>query len=132
MGRAFGFIGLLLALAIGAYVYSKQVKSSMGGGAEGAQSSPRGTIDIAGVKNDLIAIANAERTFFATNNKYAGLDELRSSGTLNMATNGRGPYTYSADVTETTFRIIASYSGPPGTGLPQTMSIDQTMQISRE
>lgn len=132
MGRALGFIGLLLALAVGAYVYSKQAKSSMGAGAEGAQSSPRGTIDIAGVKNDLIAIANAERTFFATNNKYVGLDELRSSGTLNMATNGRGPYTYSADFTDNTFRIIASYSGPPGTGLPQTMSIDQTMQISRE
>jgi uncharacterized protein (UPF0333 family) len=132
MSRTLGFIGLLLALAIGAYVYSKQAKSAMGGGAEGAQASPRGTIDIAGVKNDLIAIANAERTFYATNSKYVGLDELRSSGTLNMTTNGRGPYTYSADFTDNTFRITANYSGPAGTGLPQTMSIDQTMQISRE
>ena len=132
MGRALGFIGLLLALAIGAYVYSKQAQSSMGGGAEGAQSSPRGTIDIAGVKNDLIAIANAERTFNATNSKYAGLDELRSSGTLTMESNGRGPYTYSVDFTANTFRVIANYSGPAGTGLPQTMSIDQTMQITRE
>ncbi len=132
MGRALGFIGLLIALVAGAFIYSRQAKSSMGAGAEGAQSSPRGTIDIAGVKNDLIAIGNAERTFFATNGKYAGLDELRSSGTLTMSANGRGPYTYSADFTESTFRITASYSGPAGTGLPQTMAIDQTMQITRE
>jgi uncharacterized protein (UPF0333 family) len=132
VSRALGFIGLLIALGVGAFVYSRQAKSALGGGAEGAQSSPRGTIDIAGVKNDLIAIANAERIFYATNSKYAGLDELRSSGTLNLTTNGRGPYTYSADFTENTFRITASYSGPAGTGLPQNMSIDQTMQISRE
>lgn len=132
MGRAFGFVGLLIALAVGALVYSKQAKSFMGGGAEGAQASPRVTVNIAGVKNDLIGIANAERTFYAQNNKYAGLDELRSSGTLNLATNGRGPYTYSADFTDTSFRITAIYSGPTDTSLPQTMSIDQTMQIRKE
>ena len=132
MGRAFGFTGLLIALAVGAFVYSKQAKSAMSGGAEGAQASPRGTINIAGVKNDLIGIANAERTFYAQNNKYAGLDELRSSGTLTMTTNGRGPYTYSADFTDTSFRITAIYSGPADTGLPQSMSIDQTMRISKQ
>lgn len=132
MGKSLGFIGLLLALAIGAFVYSKQATSPMGAGAEGAQASPRGTIDITGVKNDLIGIANAERTFFAQNGKYAGLDELRSSGTLTMTTNGRGPYTYAADFTDNTFRITAVYSGPAGSGLPQIMAIDQTMQITRE
>ena len=45
--------------------------------------------------------------------------------------NSRGPYTYSADVSSGSFRILATYTGADP-GMPKTISIDQSMQISQE
>ena len=52
MGRALGFIGVLLALAIGGYIYMQQTKAVSPSGA-----TPKSTADVVGVKNDLLAIA---------------------------------------------------------------------------
>ncbi len=124
MSRALGLIGVLIAAAIGFYLYTQQAKTASQG-----TENPRQTIDIAGVKNDLIAIANGERRYYATEARYASLDELRTHGDISLPTNGRGPFTYSAEVSESGFRIVATYSGPPGPDAPQNLSIDETMQI---
>ena len=124
MGRALGFIGVLIAVGVGAYLYTQQAKSASVGG-----SSPRATIDTVGVKNDLMAIANAERRRLASDGKYVSLDELRSNGDISMPGNTRGPYTYSVETSDSGFRVVATYSGPDAQA-PRSMSIDQTMQIS--
>ncbi len=124
MGRALGFIGVLIAVGVGAYLYTQQAKSASVGG-----SSPRATIDTVGVKNDLNNIANAERRRMASDGKYVSLDELRSNGDINMPTDHRGPYTYTVDTSADGFKVTATYSGPDET-VPKTMSIDQTMQIT--
>src|SRR3954463_16139364 len=124
MGRAVGFVGLLIALAIGGYLYTQQAKSVSVGG-----SSPKSTIDTVGVKNDLMAIANAERRRLASDGKYVSLDDLRSNGDISMPGNTRGPYTYSVETSDSGFRVVATYSGPDAQA-PRSMSIDQTMQIS--
>ena len=126
MGKALGFIGLLIALAVGAYIYSKQASSLAPGG-----QAPKTTIDTAGVRNDLVAIANAERRRLASDGKYVSLDELRSNGDISMPSNSRGPYTYDVEVSDDGFKVTATYSGPDANA-PKVMSIDQNMQIKTE
>ena len=130
MGRAMGFIGLLVVVAAGMYIYSRQATAVSPDGS--AQAGPRGTIDLAGVKTDLLSIANAERSHFALDGKYISLDELISSGELKMTNPGRGPYHYSTETTSSGFRAIATNGGPPTPGLPQIISVDETMAVKME
>ena len=129
MGRAFGFLTLIIVVAVGAYIYMRQTQGTMAAGT----SSPTATVDLIGVKNDLLAIAQAERSHAALQGgSYVSIDALRSQGELTMERNNRGPYQYSAEVTDSSFRVVATYSGPENSGMPQTISIDQTMQISQQ
>jgi hypothetical protein len=127
VGRMFGFLSLLIVLCVGAWLYTRQAASVMPAGS----GNVRAFVDTTGVQNDLLAIANAERSQFALEGKYLPLDELRSKGVINLPASGRAGYTYSVDVGSDSFRAVASYSGPPGAA-PQTITIDQTMEIRRE
>lgn len=122
MGRAFGFISILIVVAVGAYIYSTQIQSvsKTGGG-----STPQAAANITGVKNDLISIANAERGYLAQQGKYASLDELISGNYITIK-GERPPYTYDISTSTDGFRVTATRSGP---GSPQQIWIDQTMQI---
>ena len=124
MGRGFGFIGLVIVLAVGMWIYTHAAKSVTPEGS----GKVTGLVDTVGVQNDLLAIANAERSQFALEGKYLPLDELRSKGVINLPASGRAGYTYSVDAGSDGFRAVASYSGAPSTA-PQTISIDQTMEI---
>ncbi len=128
MARTLGTLGLLIALAAGAYLYMKQTQAV----SQAGTANPRATVDVVGVRNDLIAIANAERRRFASDGKYVSLDDLRSNGDISMPANGRGPWSYSSEVTDTGFRIVATYTGEPVAGSPRTLSIDETMQITSQ
>ena len=128
MGRALGFVGLLIVLGAGLYFYSHQA-AGPGGGAPTAKT----TVDLAGVKSDLLMLANAERGQLALEGKYATLDELVAKGSVPAARTRRPPYSYSAEVNGATgFRIVATYQGPADQGAPQRVSIDETMQIRTE
>src|SRR5581483_6289587 len=87
MGRAIGFISIIIVAAIGFWIYTKQGSSASPGG--NAAASPRATIDLVGVKNDLNAIAQAERRHYASDGKYVSLDDLRSNGDISMQGSGR-------------------------------------------
>lgn len=128
MSRAFSFIALLAVLAVGAWFYMRQAQSTMAGGT----SNPTATVDLMGVRSDLLAMAQAERSHAALDGGFVSLEELRSHGDLTMTRDRRGPYAYSAEVSDDSFRIVATYSGPEGSGMPKSLSIDQTMQISQE
>ena len=122
MGRAFGFIGTMIVMAVGMYIYSIQLKDTSTTGAGG---SPTGTANIVGVKNDLIGIANAERGYFATQQKYASLDELISGNYLTIQRQ-RPPYAYDVDITPSGFQATATRDSA---GAPAQLWIDETMQI---
>jgi hypothetical protein len=128
MGKAFSFVVLLAVLAVGSWFYMRQTQDVMSAGT----ATPTATVDLVGVRNDLLAIAQAERSHAAIKGSYVSLDELRSEGDLTMQRDRRGPYTYSAEVTDTSFRIVATYSGPENSGLPKSLTIDQTMQVSQQ
>ncbi len=128
MGRALSFVGLLIVLGIGLYFYTQQAA-----GPEGAAPTPKAAVDLAGVKSDLLMLANAERGQLALEGKYATLDELVAKGSVSAGRTRRPPYSYSAEVDGATgFRIVATYEGPAGQGAPQHVSIDETMQIRTE
>ncbi len=128
MTRIFGLLGLVIALAIGFYLYTKQTQTASS--ATGA-ATPRAAIDVAGVRNDLLAFANAEKQQYALEGKYLSLDELRAKGT-SLPADRRGPYSYSADIGAAGFRITATYSGPEMAGAPKSLSIGENMQIETQ
>ena len=123
MVRTLGLIGLMIVVGIGAYIYVGQVQTITPRG-----SSPTAAINVTAVRNDLIAIANAERQFFASNGKYATLDELRANSPISS---GRGDYTYSAEVLSSNFQITAIYSGTDPHA-PKRISVDDAMDIKTE
>jgi hypothetical protein len=122
MGRAFGFISILVVLAAGMYIYMTQFKQAT---AVGGTTSPTGAVNITGVRSDLLSIASAERTYYASQGKYATLDEL-ISGNYVTVKGERPPFTYSVEPTSTGFRAVATRSGE---GSPSQISIDETMQV---
>ena len=121
MGRTLTFLMLIIVVACGAYLYTKQAQSVTSIG-----STPQTTIDVTAVRNDLLAIARAEQNYFASNGKYVSLDELRQSGDITIPT--RADYGYSVETTDTAFRVAAVYSGPDAKA-PKQITIDQTMVL---
>ena len=122
MGRAFGFLGTVIVMAVGMYIYSIQLKDTS---APGNAGTPTGTANIVGIKNDLISIANAERGYFATEQKYASLDELVSGHHITIERQ-RPPYTYDVETTATGFRVTATRDIA---GSPAQLWIDESMQV---
>jgi hypothetical protein len=125
MSRLFGFLSVIIVMAIGMYIYSKQMQSSS---AEAGATNPVGAINITGVKSDLISIASAERRYFATEGKYASLEELISTNNITVARQ-RLPYTYSVEVSSGGFRVVATRSGENISGTPAQLSVDDNMQF---
>jgi len=124
MGRVFGLIGVLIALAAGSYIYVQQTKSVAIG-----TNNPRAAADITGVKMDLISMAQAERGYFAREGHYASLEDLHASGDLTVLKKQRDHYTYSATYNDTGFRITATYTGPPAAQMPPSFSINESMEV---
>ena len=56
---------------------------------------------------------------------------MRSKGS-SLPADHRGPFTYSSEVSDTGFKITATYGGEPIAGAPQKLSIDETMQVKSE
>jgi hypothetical protein len=122
MGRVFGFVGTIVTLAIGMYIYSLQVKTLTPGAGSG---NPEEAATITGVKNDLISIANAERGYLALQGKYASLDELTSGNYITIK-GDRPPYTYDVEVTSGSFRATATRTTK---GAPAQLWITESMQV---
>jgi len=122
MGRALGFVGTIIVMAVGMYLYSAQLKnvSAPGGG-----GTPTGAANVVGVKGDLLSIANAERGYYATQQKYASFDELVSGNYISIERQ-RPPYAYNVEITSSGFRVTATRDDASG---PAQFWIDETMQV---
>jgi hypothetical protein len=116
--------GLLIVALLAALVYKYYFSSLQSAGT----GTPAQTIDIVGVKNDLIGIAQAERAHQAQHGSYASLDELMSSGELTMRQTGRAGYTYSVETSDQTFRAIAHCPTATFPGC-SNYAVDQSMEV---
>jgi competence protein ComGC len=119
-------LGLLVVAVIALLTY-KYYFSHMEAAGTGT-ATPMQTIDMVGVKNDLLSIAQAERVYQTDHNSYASLDELVSSGTLTMKKTGRDGYTYDAQPSASTFRVIAHCPAATNPGCTSFV-IDRTMEV---
>ena len=122
MSRLFGFLSIVIVLAVGMYIYSQQVKSAT---AAGGQSTPTGAVNITGVRSDLLSLASAERNYFAQQGKYASLEDLISEKYVTIE-RSRPPYSYEISTTSSGFQVTATRSTP---GSPAKIWIDENMQM---
>jgi len=122
MGRVLGFVGTLATVAIGMYINSLQVKAI---DPTAASTNSAEVATIAGVKNDLIAIGNAERGYMASQGKYASLEELTSGNYLTIKAD-RPPYVYDVEVLSGSFRATATRTEK---GSPAQLWITADMQV---
>ena len=122
MGRALGFVGTIVTMAIGMYIYSLQVKTLSPSTGSGSSEE---FATIAGVKNDLIGIANAERGYLASQGKYASLDELTAGNYISIK-GERPPYIYDVETTDSSFRATATRTTK---GAPVQLWITDTMEV---
>ncbi len=127
MKKAAGLLGLVIALGIGYYIFKAQYTSGPTGGAP-----PKQVIDVTGVKMDLLAIGQAERTYLASHGTYASVDQLQQDGAITFSGTNRRGYNYSASVDDGQhFRITARPSDPEKQGWP-TLVIDDMMQVTQQ
>jgi hypothetical protein len=122
MGRVLGFLGMVITMAIGMYIYSLQVKTLTPGAGSG---NPEEIATITGVKNDLIGIASAERGYLALQGRYASLDELIAGNYVTIK-GERPPYIYDVETTSSSFRATATRTTK---GAPAQLWITDTMQV---
>lgn len=127
MKKAGGLLGLVITLAI---IYFA-IKFEFSQGPAGT-TPPKETIDVMGVKSDLLAIGQAERFYLATHSAYATVDQLQQDGDITFSGSNRRGYNFAADVDDGQhFKVTASPADPAKTDWP-TFSIDDSMQISQE
>ena len=122
--RAFGLIAVIIVLGVGFYVYQQRAATMMPGGA-----SPTEQIDVTAIRQRLLTIAQTERTYHASNGKYATLEELASENLLPGGTEQRG-YTYTAEIRSTGFTITATPTAADKRNWP-TLEITETMQVTQ-
>jgi hypothetical protein len=119
-------IGLLVVALIAGLIYkfyfTRMQSSGMGA------ATPAQTIDVVGVKNDLIGIAQAERAYQAEHGSYASFDDLISSGGLTMKKTAHDGYTYDVETSASGFRAVAHCPAGTSPGC-QNYSVDQTMEV---
>src|SRR6201986_2098055 len=102
-------------------LYFSKVQSSETG-------TPMQTISVVGVKNDLLAIAQAERAYQAEHGSYGSLDELKSAGAMSILRDGREGYSYEVETSGSGFLGMEKCS-PATSPRCSNWSVDQTMQV---
>ncbi len=127
MKKVGGLIGLILALAIGYFVFKAEMTQGPTGGAP-----PQQAIDTAGVEGDLVAIGHAEQMYLASHGTYASFDQLRQEAMTTFSDGSRRGYQYTIDFeVGQHFRITATPTDPAKKGWP-TLSMDETMQVQKQ
>ena len=118
-------IAVIIAAVIGFFVYRAYFAQVQ---PEGPGTTATQAISLTGVKNDLLAIAQAERAYQAEHGSYATFDELISSNTLRMAKPERDGYVYTVEASAGSFSVTARHPASAQVRWP-TLVIDQSMQV---
>jgi hypothetical protein len=131
MRAVMGLLGIVIVLGISLFIYRSYFTGATGQAITLGSNNPRAVADVAGVRNDLLAMAQAERAYLALNGHYASLEDLHASGDLLIdPARGRLGYSYAAEIGDRQFVITATYSGP-ATGMP-SLSIDELMEVTQQ
>lgn len=127
MKKVGGLLGVVIALGIGYFIFKTQMTQGPTHGAP-----PKQVIDVVGVKNDLLAIGEAERMYMASHGTYATVDQLQQEGMLTVSNGSRRGYAYHVDFQDGRhFEITATPTDPAKKGWP-TLTMDETMVIHQQ
>ena len=125
--RALALLLVVAAIVGGIYFYSiKKMPTSDAG------TAPTQAISLTGVRMDLTEMAQAERTFIASNGHCVALDELSSSGTVNFARTERQGYTYEIRCADGGDFAVTAHHAPAPADSPiryPILTIDQNMLV---
>ena len=125
--RAFALVLVAAMILFGVYEFYLKKMPTTDAGTASTQA-----ISLTGVRMDLLQIAQAERGNLALNSKCTSLDELVSSGSLNMSRPERDGYTYEVNCSSgAEFQVVARHAPAPE-GSPiryPTLAIDSSMQV---
>jgi|GEM_PF-1221481 len=124
MGRSTGFIGLVIVVAVGGYLYTSQLKQVAATG-----DAPSTAVSLTGVRNDLHAMAQSEQRYAVTHRGYASLDELRTDGDIHVPS--RPDFIYDIDAGIDHFTITATYTGHDPKA-PKHIRIDDSKTITQD
>jgi Tfp pilus assembly protein PilE len=123
--RTFGLLGVLVVLGVGYFVTQQSVSSGS------TQASPQEQIDVIGVRQQLLTIAQAERQYLASHGTYATLEQLAQEELLPGGTDVRGyRFTVVADGSSG-FVVTATPSDEQKAEWP-VLEIDERMQVARQ
>ncbi len=123
MRSLLGLLAVALIAVLAYKYYFSQMQSSGTGTATPAQA-----IDVVGVRNDLLGIAQAERAYQVEHGSYASLDELTTSGALTMKKTGRDGYTYDVQTSDSSFRAVAHCPAATTPGCT-SFAVDPSMEV---
>jgi hypothetical protein len=115
------FIGLLVVVGVGYFVWQRSATSLPGGG------PPQQQIDVVAIRQRLLTIAQTERQYQAAHGAYATLDELREDNLLPGGSELRG-YRFTGSPSAEGFTITATPIDPNKPGWP-TLEVGDTMEI---
>jgi hypothetical protein len=121
VGRVVGLLVVMVIVGLMYKFYFAKLQS------EGA-GTPAQAINVVGIKNDLLQIAQAERMYQAQHSSYGSLDDLVSSGAMSMAKPGRDGYTYEVETSAEGFRVTAHCPAATSPGCTN-WAVDQNMEV---
>ena len=125
--RALAVILVAAAVLLGVYhYYLKKMPVA------DESTAPTQAISLAGVRSDLLQIAQAERGYIALNGHCASLDELISTNSLSVPRTGRDGYTYAVECSGAEFTASARHLPAPADSPIRypNLAIDARMQIN--
>ena len=125
--RALALLLVVAAIVGGIYFYSIKKMPTTDAG-----TAPTQAISLTGVRMDLTQMAQAERTYIASNGHCVALDELSSSGTVNFARTERQGYTYEIHCGDGGDFAVTAHHAPAPADSPiryPILTIDQNMQV---
>jgi hypothetical protein len=124
--RALALVLVAAAFLFGIYqFYGKKMPTTDQG------TAPTQAISLAGVRADLLQIAQAERGSIALNGHCSSLDDLISSGSLTMGRSERDGYSYQIECSASEFQVVAKHPPAP-VGSPiryPTLAMDSHMEV---
>jgi hypothetical protein len=121
LGSMVGLLVVALIAMLAYKYYFSQARSP-------ENATPTQTVNLVGVQNDLLAIAQAERTYGLEHGSFLSLDDLIRSGALTIPKTGRAGYTYDIETSPENFHVVAHCPRATMPGCSNYV-VDQTMEV---
>jgi hypothetical protein len=127
MKKSAGLLGLIIALAIGYFIFKAEFTQ---GPMKGAP--PKQVIDVVSIKDEMVTMGQAERMYLASHGSYATLDQLQQEGSLTFKGDNFRGYNLSIDVDDGQHFTVTATPADAATAGGPTFTMDDSLQINQQ